>query len=159
MLALIPSTGVSSPIKDFWFKALETSQHGVPRLSSLLLHHPPGCLRCQARPKASPVVELGSLKGPPWAKPCHMLGLGKKGGAPWLGTKDSRGPGGNFDSGLGALAGIRRHWWAGAAAASFQEIYAVQPPRERGQTAPSHRPEGRRMWKVFSQGPRGSVLN
>lgn len=31
---------------------------------------------------------------------------GKRGGVLWLGTEDSRGPGGNFDSGCSALAGI-----------------------------------------------------
>ena len=50
-------------------------------------------------------MELGSPKGPPWAKPCNVLGLGKRGGAPSLGVEDSRGPGGNFDCGRSALAG------------------------------------------------------
>ena len=53
-------------------------------------------------------MELGSPKGPPWAKPCNVLGLGKRGGAPSLGVEDSRGPGGNFDCGRSALAGIPR---------------------------------------------------
>lgn len=35
---------------------------------------------------------------PPWAKPCHMLELRKRGGGPWLGTEDPVGLGGNFDS-------------------------------------------------------------
>lgn len=41
-------------------------------------------------------MELGSPKGPPWAKPCNVLGLGKRGGAPSLGVEDSRGPGGEL---------------------------------------------------------------
>lgn len=53
-------------------------------------------------------MELGSPKGPPWAKSCNVLGLGKRGGAPSLGVEDSRGPGGNFDCGRSALAGIPR---------------------------------------------------
>lgn len=68
----------------------------------------PCCFRCQAGPGASPAVELGSLKGPLWDKPCHVLGLDKRGGAPWLGMEGSRGPGGNFDYGRSALAGILR---------------------------------------------------
>lgn len=68
----------------------------------------PCCLRCLAGPGASPAVELGSLEGPPWAKPGHVLELGKRAGGPWLGKEDSRGSGGNFDCGRGALAGIPR---------------------------------------------------
>lgn len=53
--------------------------------------------RCQAGPGAKPAVKFGSLKGPPWAKPGRVLGLEERGGVPWLGLEDSRGPGGNFD--------------------------------------------------------------
>lgn len=35
-----------------------------------------------------------------------MLGLGKRGGVPWLGMEYCKGPGGNFDYGRSALAGI-----------------------------------------------------
>lgn len=53
--------------------------------------------RCQAGPGAKPAVKFGSLKGPPWAKPGRVLGLEERGGVPWLGLEDSRGPSGNFD--------------------------------------------------------------
>lgn len=49
---------------------------------------------------------LGFLKDSPWAKSCHVLAMGKRGGASWLGKEDSGGPGGNFDYGRSALARI-----------------------------------------------------
>lgn len=69
---------------------------------------PPPASQMPGWTQASAAAEPGSLEDPPWAKPCHVLGLGKRGGVLWLGTEDSRGPGGNFDSGCSALAGIRQ---------------------------------------------------
>jgi hypothetical protein len=78
------------------------SKPRAPDNDSLSRWPPSSLCSCFSEAKLGPSVPHPAtwLPGgsPPWAKPCHMLELRKRGG-PWLGTEDSEGLGGNFDSG------------------------------------------------------------
>lgn len=120
----------------------------------------PRCRRCQPGPGAGPAAELRSLKGPPWAKPCHVLGLAKRGGAPWLGVEDSSGPGGNFDYGHSALAGMPRALAGQTMQLLPSRRYTHSSHLERGaRQPPAMRPEGSEMPQVFGERPSGPVLS
>lgn len=84
-------------------------------------------------------MELGSLKGPPWAKPCHVLGLGR--GEVSLGWA-WRTPGALVET-LTMVAvpwlGSRRHWWGRHCSSSLPGDIPTPAILRREPYGPSHK--------------------